>query len=117
MKTILLVEDRAELREMLVKALERMGYEVAPTAGVEDARTQLARRRFSGVLTDLKLPAPGTSADMEFTVRTVRCVGCCGLAPVVRVNDSTHPAMTQAKVKGMLKKYYSKPAVKAEAAQ
>ncbi|MFI5087068.1 MAG: NAD(P)H-dependent oxidoreductase subunit E [Terriglobales bacterium] len=69
------------------------------------------------VLSDLKLPAPGTSADMEFTVRTVRCIGCCGLAPVVRVNDTTHPAMTQAKVKGMLRKYYSKPAVKAEAAQ
>ena len=44
------------------------------------------------VLTDLKLPAPGTSADMEFTVRTVRCIGCCGLAPVVRVNDNTHPS-------------------------
>ncbi len=61
------------------------------------------------LLTDLKMPQPGTSADMEFTVRTVRCIGCCGLAPVVRVNDNTHPNMTQAKVKGMLRKYYSKP--------
>jgi NADH-quinone oxidoreductase subunit E len=68
------------------------------------------------LLSDLKLPAPGTSADMEFTVRTVRCIGCCGLAPVVRINDNTHPAMTQAKVKGMLKKYYSKP-TKQETAQ
>ncbi|MGI9102083.1 MAG: NAD(P)H-dependent oxidoreductase subunit E [Terriglobales bacterium] len=65
------------------------------------------------LLTDLKLHDPGTTADMEFTVRTVRCVGCCGLAPVVRVNDSTHPNMTQAKVKGMLKKYYAKPAATA----
>jgi NADH:ubiquinone oxidoreductase subunit E len=62
------------------------------------------------LLTDLKLPEPGTSADMEFTVRTVRCIGCCGLAPVVRVNSSTHPNMSQAKVKGMLKKYYGKQA-------
>jgi NADH-quinone oxidoreductase subunit E len=69
------------------------------------------------VLSDLKLPEPGTSADMEFTVRTVRCVGCCGLAPVVRVNDTTHPNMTQAKVKGMLRKYYSKPAAKEVVAQ
>jgi NADH:ubiquinone oxidoreductase subunit E len=68
------------------------------------------------LLTDLKLPQPGTSADMEFTVRTVRCVGCCGLAPVVRVNDNTHPHMSQAKVKGMLKKYYGKPAVREETA-
>jgi NADH-quinone oxidoreductase subunit E len=60
------------------------------------------------LLTDLKLSEPGTTPDAEFTVRTVRCVGCCGLAPVVRVNDNTHPAMTQAKVKGMLKKYYGK---------
>jgi len=60
------------------------------------------------MLTDLNLSAPGTTEDLEFTVRTVRCIGCCGLAPVVRVNDHTHPHMTQTKVKGMLKKYYSK---------
>jgi len=61
------------------------------------------------VLSDLKLSQPGTTDDCEYTVRTVRCIGCCGLAPVVRVNDNTHPHMNQAKVKGMLKKYYSKP--------
>ncbi len=62
------------------------------------------------LLTELHLAEPGTTKDVEFTVRTVRCIGCCGLAPVVRVNDSTHPAMTQAKVKGMLKKYDGKAA-------
>src|SRR5512146_3117721 len=61
------------------------------------------------VLSDLKLPAPGTTKDVEFTVRTVRCIGCCGLAPVVRVNDNTHPHMVQARVKSMLKKYARKP--------
>ncbi len=60
------------------------------------------------ILQDLKLPEPGTTPDVQFTVRTVRCIGCCGLAPVVRVDDNTHPHMTQAKVKGMLNKYYSK---------
>ena len=60
------------------------------------------------LLTDLKLSEPGTTEDGEFTVRTVRCIGCCGLAPVVRVNDNTHPHMNQAKVKGTLRKYYSK---------
>ena len=64
------------------------------------------------LLTDLNLPEPGTTGDGEFTVRTVRCIGCCGLAPVVRVNDNTHPHMTQAKVKGTLKKYYTKSAPK-----
>jgi NADH-quinone oxidoreductase subunit E len=68
-----------------------------------------APRVLDRLLTDLKLAKPGTTEDCDFTVRTVRCIGCCGLAPVVRVNASTHPNMTQAKVKGMLKKYAGKP--------
>ncbi len=68
-----------------------------------------APRVLDRILTDLKMSQPGTTKDVEFTVRTVRCIGCCGLAPVVRVNDNTHPHMTQAKVKGMLNKYYRKP--------
>ncbi|MBI3668908.1 MAG: NAD(P)H-dependent oxidoreductase subunit E, partial [Acidobacteria bacterium] len=50
------------------------------------------------------------------TVRTVRCVGCCGLAPVVRVDDNTHPHLTQAKVRGLLKKYEAKVPAEAEEA-
>ncbi|MCI0402013.1 MAG: sigma-54 dependent transcriptional regulator [Acidobacteria bacterium] len=63
MDSILLVEDKAELREMLVTALARMGYEVSPAAGVPDALAALRRRRFSAVLTDLKLPA-GSGMDV-----------------------------------------------------
>ncbi len=69
-----------------------------------------APRVLDHILTDLKLPAPGTSRDKQFTVTTVRCVGCCGLAPVVRVDNNTHPHLTQAKVRGMLKKYAPSPA-------
>lgn len=35
-----------------------------------------------------------TSDDMLFTVETVSCLGACGLAPVMTVNDKVHPAMT-----------------------
>jgi NADH-quinone oxidoreductase subunit E len=31
---------------------------------------------------------------MLFTVETVACLGACGLAPVVVVNDEVHGAMT-----------------------
>jgi len=57
------------------------------------------------ILRDLKLPHPGTTKDSAFTVRTVRCIGCCGLAPVVRVDSKVHHHLTQAKVSGMLKLY------------
>ena len=56
METILLVEDKAELREMLATALSRMEYEVTSAASLAEALTALRRRRFSAVLTDLKLP-------------------------------------------------------------
>ncbi len=63
MDSILLVEDRAELREMLVQALTRMGYEATGAATLAEAQSALARRRFSAVLTDLKLPA-GSGMDV-----------------------------------------------------
>lgn len=64
-----------------------------------------APRVLDRLLRDLKLPNLGTTQDFEFTIRTVRCVGCCALAPVVRVNSNTHAKLTQAKVPGLLKKY------------
>jgi NADH-quinone oxidoreductase subunit E len=68
-----------------------------------------APRVLDRILRDLKMAAPGTTGDLQFTVETVRCIGCCGLAPVARVdNANTHPHLTQAKVAGVLKKYEAK---------
>src|SRR2546427_5452346 len=68
-----------------------------------------APRVLDRMLRDLKLAGPGTTPDLQFTVETVRCIGCCGLAPVARVdNANTHPHLTQAKVGGLLKKYQEK---------
>ena len=47
----------------------------------------------------------GTSPDMEFTVEPVRCLGCCGLAPVMRVDRDTFAHLEQAKVRGILNRY------------
>ena len=35
-----------------------------------------------------------TTDDMMFTVETVSCLGACGLAPVMTVNDKVYPSMT-----------------------
>ena len=68
-----------------------------------------APRVLDRILRDLKMAGPGTSTDLQFTVETVRCIGCCGLAPVARVdNTNTHPHLTQAKVPGLIKKYSEK---------
>lgn len=56
MEPILLVEDKAELRAMLRKALERAGYAVDDAADGIEAVTKIRARRYLLVLTDLKLP-------------------------------------------------------------
>jgi len=45
-----------------------------------------------------------TSDDMLFTLETVACVGACGLAPVIVVNEDVHGAMTKEKTIELLKK-------------
>lgn len=35
-----------------------------------------------------------TTGDMLFTLETVSCLGACGLAPALTVNDKVYPAMT-----------------------
>jgi NADH-quinone oxidoreductase subunit E len=43
-----------------------------------------------------------TTDDLGFTVETVSCLGACGLAPVMTVNDQVHPAMTPEKAAALL---------------
>jgi DNA-binding NtrC family response regulator len=57
MEPVLLVEDKAELRAMLRKALERSGYTVEEAPDGNAAIEKVRSRRYLMVLTDLKLPA------------------------------------------------------------
>ena len=43
--------------------------------------------------------------DERFSLECVRCVGCCGLAPVFVVDDDFHGKMTQDKVAAVLEGY------------
>ncbi len=43
-----------------------------------------------------------TTDDMLFTVETVSCLGACGLAPAVMVNDTVHPSMTPEKAEALV---------------
>ncbi len=56
MEPILLVEDKAELRAMLRKALERAGYTVEEAPDGNSAIEKVRGRRYLLVLSDLKLP-------------------------------------------------------------
>ncbi len=44
-----------------------------------------------------------TTDDLGFTVETVSCLGACGLAPVLTINDKVYPSMTPDKAASLLK--------------
>jgi len=54
---------------------------------------------------DLGIKTGETTEDLNFSLDAVRCVGCCGLAPVIIIGDEFHGKLTQTKVSGVLKKY------------
>lgn len=43
-----------------------------------------------------------TCGDLSFTLETVACLGACGLAPVITVNDKVYPAMTPEKASELI---------------
>lgn len=46
-----------------------------------------------------------TTSDMNFTLEAVRCIGCCGLSPVVTIGEDLYGKLTAAKAAGILGKY------------
>jgi NADH:ubiquinone oxidoreductase subunit E len=44
---------------------------------------------------DLDVPEGGTTKDGAYTLETVRCVGCCSIAPVVMVDETAYGRLKQ----------------------
>jgi NADH-quinone oxidoreductase subunit E len=54
---------------------------------------------------DLAIPSGETTPDKMFTLEEVRCLGCCSLAPVVRIGADVHPYLTQDEIPKILRNY------------
>ncbi|MBM7614228.1 NADH-quinone oxidoreductase subunit NuoE family protein [Alkaliphilus hydrothermalis] len=50
-------------------------------------------------------PIGGTSPDGKFSVEGTRCIGACGLAPVLTVNEDVYGRLVVADVPGIVEKY------------
>lgn len=53
----------------------------------------------------LNIQCGQTTKDGKFTLQGTRCLGCCGLAPVMVVNDDVYGRITAKEVKDILAKY------------
>ncbi len=54
---------------------------------------------------ELKVEVGTTTEDLLFTYESVACVGCCGLAPVMMIDDVTYGRLTSDRVPDILKEY------------
>ncbi len=56
----------------------------------------------------LGIVAGQTTADGQFDLQRVACLGCCALAPVVAVDGKVHAQLTAKKIPSVLSKYGDK---------
>ncbi|MDD4308995.1 MAG: NADH-quinone oxidoreductase subunit NuoE [Candidatus Cloacimonetes bacterium] len=55
----------------------------------------------------LKLPdGENTTPDMLFTLMEVACLGCCSLAPVIMIDDTTFGKLVPEMIPGILEKFH-----------
>jgi len=53
----------------------------------------------------LGVPKGKTTSDGRFTIQDTRCIGCCGLAPVMVINDDVYGRLVPSDIPGIIEKY------------
>ena len=64
-----------------------------------------AEKVLDKVKRSLDIDVGETTKDMQFTLKTVNCLGACALGPMMVVDEDYHGHMAQSKVDEVLKKY------------
>jgi len=59
---------------------------------------------------ELKIKSGETTEDMLFSLEPVRCIGCCALAPAVRINEDTYGRLSPDQIPKILKTYMEQAA-------
>ncbi|WP_407313257.1 NADH-quinone oxidoreductase subunit NuoE [Desulfosporosinus sp. SB140] len=54
---------------------------------------------------ELKIKDGATTEDGRFTLEIVACIGACGLAPVISINNEVHGRLLPENIAGILAKY------------
>lgn len=54
---------------------------------------------------ELSIESGETTRDGQFSLEMVRCLGCCGLAPVVSIEEKVYRRMSPTKMKEVLSSY------------
>ncbi|MCG8482831.1 MAG: NAD(P)H-dependent oxidoreductase subunit E [Clostridia bacterium] len=64
-----------------------------------------AQKLIDLIVEDIGIQVGETSADGMFTLEATRCIGACGLAPVLTVNEDVYGRLEESDIKDILAKY------------
>ncbi len=64
------------------------------------------KRLVEAIKTELGIDVGDTTEDGLFTFEIARCIGACGLAPAIMIDDDVYKQMTPQKLHILLRKYY-----------
>ena len=64
-----------------------------------------AQELIDAIEADLGIANGSTSADGKYSLEATRCIGACGLAPVLTVNGEVYGRLTKHDIPGILAKY------------
>nr|WP_122013283.1 NADH-quinone oxidoreductase subunit NuoE [Maliibacterium massiliense] len=64
-----------------------------------------AQKVLDALAKELQIEPGRTTADGKFTLNATRCLGCCGLAPVMMINDDVFGRLTEDDIPGIIEKY------------
>lgn len=53
---------------------------------------------------NLEIKEGETSADLEYSIESVACIGACSLAPCITVNEKVHADLTPQKIENLFKR-------------
>lgn len=60
---------------------------------------------FERVQQELGIKDGETTEDLRYTIESVACIGACGLAPVIMIDDDTHGRLTPDQIPDILAQY------------
>jgi len=64
-----------------------------------------AERNYKKLLQTMDIEPGGVTPDRQFGLEVVRCLGACGLAPVMTVDDDTHRQVRDVQLEKILDAY------------
>lgn len=67
-----------------------------------------AERVLKALCEELNIEDGGTTADGLFSLKTVACLGCCSLSPVMMVDEDTYGSLTPAKAVAIIREIREK---------